>query len=134
MMPSGTVVIFIEFPIMHWHFNPVLNGSVMTARAAMKVYIFRNYQFCVSIMSLFFRLHEPYDDIALDDVHPPFHPLMYPTDKETDSDTGLTSTYSVESDPSEPSYPSMICLSLDSSSSTTSQAPPSVCGHGFIHT
>ena len=47
----------------------------------------------------------------------------------------LTSMYSVEPNPSEPPYPSVIRLSSDSSTSfTAGHAPPSVCGHGFIRT
>ena len=113
-------MIFIEFPIMHWHFGPVLNASMMVARVVMRVYIFHSRQFCALIMSSFFCSHEPYDDVTLDDVHPAFHPSMYPTDGESDSDTRLTLTYSVESDPSEPSYPSVILRTSNSSSSATS--------------
>ena len=72
------MVIFIKFPVMHWNFNSVLNASMLTARAAMRVYMFHNCQFCAPVLSLFFRPHEPYDDINLDDVCPPFHPPMYP--------------------------------------------------------
>ena len=85
----------------------------------------------------------------MDDIHPYFTPLRYPTDDESDSDTYLTSTASVESDPSEPSYPSyhvefdpsepshpsVILLTSDSSSSTAPRhTPPPVCGRGFIRT
>ena len=69
---------------------------------------------------MFFRLHEPYEDITLDDVRPPFHPPMYPTDEESDSNTRLTPTYSKEFNPWEPSYSSVIHLTLDSSSFTAS--------------
>ena len=75
-------------------------------------------------MSPFFRPHESYDDITLDDAIPPFHPLMYPTYGESDSDTRLTATYSMEADASEPLYLSIIHLTLDSSFFTASQAPP----------
>ena len=85
-------------------------------------------------MSPFFRPHELYDDITLDDMCPPFHPPMYPTDGESNSDTHLTPTYSVESDPLEPSYPFVIRLMSDSSSSVASQAPPLGHGRGFIRT
>ena len=99
------MMIFVELSALHWHFDPVLNASMMIARAAMRVYMFHGHQFHAFVMSLFFCLHEPYDDITLDDVCPPFHPPMYSTDGESDSDTHLTSTYYVESDPLEPSYP-----------------------------
>ena len=52
-MPSGTVVIFIEFPIMYWHFDSVLNTSVMVAWATMRVYMFHSHQFHVPVMSPF---------------------------------------------------------------------------------
>ena len=148
-MPSGTVVIFIEFPVMHWHFDPMLNAFVMVAQVAIKVYMFHSCQFCAPFMSLIFHPHEPFDDVTLDDICPPFHPLRYLTDGESDSDTCLASTYFVESDsseltystsfvepnPSEPSYPSVIRLSLGSStSSTTGQAPTPVRRCGFICT
>ena len=110
--------------------------------------MFHSCQFRVSVMSSFFRPHKPYDDITMDDIRPPFHPSRYPTDSESDSDTQLTPTYSVESDPSEstyltysigsyrlePSQPSMICLSSSSFASSTSLAPPSVHSCGFICT
>ena len=86
-MSSGIAVIFIEFSVMHWHFDPVLNASMMVARAAMRVYMFHSSQFHALVTSLFFCPHEPYDDITLDDVRPPFHPPMYPTNGESDSDT-----------------------------------------------
>ena len=84
----------------------------------------------------------------MDDVHPPFHPLRYSTDGDSDSDTQLTSTVSIEMDPlessyptysvgsyrSEPSQPSVICLSFDSSTSSASLASPPVRSHGFIPT
>ena len=86
-------------------------------------------------MSPFFRPYESYDDVTLHDVRPPFHPLTYPTDEEFDSDTHLTLTYSVESNPSESTYSSMIRLTSDSSSSSAAScAPPSVRGCGFIRT
>ena len=148
MPASSTVVIFIEFPMMHWHFNPVLNASVLTIQTTMRIYRFHSRQFRAPVMSPFFCLHEPYDDITLDDVHPPFHPSRYPTDGESNSDTRLTPTISVESDPSESSYPtysmgsyrlepsqpSVICLSSDSSASSAGLAPPRVYGRGFICT
>ena len=68
----------------------------------------------------------------MDDIRPYFEPPRYPTDDESDSDTRLTLTASMESDPSELSYPSyhvetdlsepsflsVICLSSDSASSS----------------
>ena len=52
-MPSSTVVIFIEFSVMHWHFNPVLNASVMAARTAMRVCIFHSCQFRAPVWAYF---------------------------------------------------------------------------------
>ena len=86
-------------------------------------------------MSPFFLHHEPFDDVTLDDIRPPFHPLRYPIDGEFDSDTLLTSTYFVEPDPSKPSYPSVIHLSSASfASSAAGQTLPLAHGHGFIRT
>ena len=107
--------------------------------------MFHSRQFRAPVMSLFFCPHEPYVDVTLDDVHPRFHPPRYPTNGESDSDTWLTPTisvesnplkssyptYSVESDPSEPSYPS---VTSNSSASSTGLAPPLVRGCGFIRT
>ena len=51
MSMLGTVVIFIEFPIWYWRFDPVLNASVMfasavmSASAVMRVYILHDCQF-----------------------------------------------------------------------------------------
>ena len=42
----------------------------------------------------------------MDDIRPYFQPPRYPTDGESDSDTRLTLTVSLDTDPSEPSYPS----------------------------
>ena len=88
-------------------------------------------------MSLFFRPHELYDDVTLNDVSPPFHLPMYPTDGESDFDTRLVPTYSVKSDSLEPLYPYVIRLTSDSSSSSVglvltsgrTQAMPRRCGH-----
>ena len=82
--------------------------------------------------------------------HPYFQPPRYPTDEESNSDTRLTSTvsldsnlsepsypsYHVESDLSEPSHPSVICSTSNSSSSSIAphHAPPLVRDRGFIHT
>ena len=69
----------------------------------------------------------------MDDIHPYFPPPRYPTNDETDSDTRLTPTasvdldpsepsylsYHVEMDPSEPSFPSVIRLSSNSASSSS---------------
>ena len=101
-------------------------------------------------MSPFFRPHQPYGELTLDDIHSYFQLLRYPTDGESDSDTHLTPTISLDSDPLEPSYPSyhvesdpfepsrpsVICLTYDSSSSSIAphHAPPSIHGHGFICT
>ena len=126
----------------------MLNASVLVARAAMRVYLFHSRQFCAPVMNLFFCPHDLYEDITLDDIRPPFHPPRYPTDEEPDSDTWLTPTYSMESDPSKPSYPtysmesyrlepshpSVIHLSLDSSTSSTTPAPSLIRGHGIIRT
>ena len=46
-------------------------------------------------------------------IHPPMHPL----DVEIDSDTCLMLTYTIESDPIEPSYPSIMPLSYSLASS-----------------
>ena len=124
----------------------MLNAFVLTAQAAMKVYMFHSCQFHAPVMSPFFSPHDLYEDITLDDMHPPFHLSRYPTDKESDSDTQLTPIYSVESDPSEsshptyyvgsyrsePSHPSVIRLSSDSFASSAGLAPPPVPGHGFF--
>ena len=141
-------MIFIEFSVMHWHFDPVLNASLLTARAIMRVYMFHSHQFHAPVMSSFFCPHKPFEDITLDDVHPPFHPPRYPTGGDSNSNTRLTLTISVESNPlesyypiyyvgsycSEPSQPSVIQLSLDSSASSASPIPPPVHNHGFIYT
>ena len=39
-MASGSAVINIKFSAWHWHFDPMLNASVLIVRAAMRVYIF----------------------------------------------------------------------------------------------
>ena len=66
-MPAlSSAVIFIKFPVMHWHFNPVLNASVMVARAAMRVYMFHSRKFHAPVMSSFFFPLEPFDDVTLD--------------------------------------------------------------------
>ena len=95
----------------------MLNASMMIARAVMEVYVFHSRQFHAPIMSSFFHPHEPHDDVTLDDVSPLFYPSMYPTNRKSDSDTCLTPTYSIESDLSEPSYPFVIRLTSNSSSS-----------------
>ena len=106
-MPAlGIVVIFIEFSVWHWRFDPVLNALVMSVSAAMRAYIFHNCLFQVLVMSPFFCPHQSYGEVTLDDIRPYFQPPRYPTDDETDSDTRLTPTISLDSDPSEPSYPS----------------------------
>ena len=128
----------------------MLNASVMSVNAAMRVNIFHHHPFQIPVMSPFFPPHQPYGKVTLDDIHPHFQPPRYPTDGESDSDTRLTLTvsldsdpsepshlsYHVEFDPSEPSYPLVICLASDSSSSSAAphHAPPSVRGRGFIHT
>ena len=83
-------------------------------------------------MSPSFCPHESYDDVTLDDMHPPFHLLMYAIDEESNSNIRLAPTYSMESDPLELSYPSVIHLTLDSSSSSTGPMPPLVHGRGVI--
>ena len=148
MLMLGMVVIFIEFPVIHQHFDLVLNASVLIAQAAMRVYMFHRRQFHAPVMSSFFRPHEPFKDITMDDVCLPFHPPRHSTDREFDFDTQLTSIVSIESNLSkssyptysvgsyclEPSQPSVIQLFSDSSTSSTSLDPPPICSHGFIHT
>ena len=56
----GSVVIFVEFPIWHWHFDPMLNATMVTAYAMIRVYIF-HHQFGALVMSPFFNPHNPYD-------------------------------------------------------------------------
>ena len=146
---SGMVVIFMEFPVWHWHFDPVLNDSVISESAAMKVYIFHDCPFQTPVMSSFFRPYQPFGKVTLDDIRPYFQPPRYLTDDDTDSDTCLTMTvsvdsdpselshpsYHVETDPSEPSYLSVIRLTSDSSSSSSSthhHTPSLVRGRGFI--
>ena len=128
---SGTVVIIIEFPVWRWRFDLVLNTSVMSGNAVMRVYIFHDRLFQTPVMSSFFQPHQPFGEVTMDDIHPYFAPPRYPTDDESDSDTRLTPTASVESNPSKPSYssyrvgtdpfepsfPSVIRLSSDSASS-----------------
>ena len=114
----------------------------------MWVYMFHNCQFHALVMSPFFRPHEPFEDITMDDVCMPFHPPRYHTDGNSDSDTRLTLTASIETNPfessystysmgsyhSEPSQPSVIRLSFNSSASSASPAPPLIHSHGFIRT
>ena len=147
---SSMVVIFIEFPVWCWRFDLVLNASVMSVSIAMRVYIFHDRQFQTPVMSPFFRPHQPFGKVTLDDICPYFPLPSYPTDDETDSDTRLTPTASVDSDHSELSYPSyhvetdssepffssMIRLSSESSSSSVAphRTPPPVRGRRFIRT
>ena len=109
--------------------------------------MFHSCQYHTPVMSVFFRPHKPFEDITLDDVRLPFHPSRYLTDGDFDSDTRLMSTISIESDPSkssyptysmgfyhlEPSQPSVIRLSSDSSTSSAGLVPPPVRSCGFIH-
>ena len=122
----------------------------MFANVAMRVYIFHGRPFRVPIMSPFFRPHQPYDEVTLDDIRPYFQLPRYPTDGETNLDNCLTPTisldskpsepsypsYHVESDPSEPSYHSMIHPTSNSSSFSAAlhHTPPLVRGRGFICT
>ena len=110
--------------------------------------MFHSLKFRAPVMSPFFRPHQSFDDITLDDIHPYFQPLRYPTNGESDLDTRLTLTvsldsnplepsypsYHMETDPSEPSYPSMIRLTPNSSSSFAASrlVLPPVRGCGFI--
>ena len=103
-MSSGSII-YIEFLTWHWHFDSVLNAFVLTVQVAMRVYIFHGHQFRSSVMSPFFCPYDPYEDITLDAVRPPFHPWMHPTDKETDSDMHLMPMYTIEPGPLEPFYP-----------------------------
>ena len=130
----GSVIIYIEFPTWYWHFDPQLNATVLTVRTTMMVYIFHDHQFRSSIMSPFFYPHNLFYDITLAMVHPPFHPLMYPLDAKKDSNTYLMLTCTIESHPTEPSYPSMTWLTLESSSFAVSRVSSLRCGCGFIHT
>ena len=146
----GMVVIFIELLDLHWHFDPVLNASMLVAGVAIRLCMFHYREFCAPVMSSFFHPHQPFDDITLDDIHLYFLLPKYPTDGELDSDTHLMltisldsdpskpsySSYYVESDPSEPSRPSVICLTFDSSSSSVASrhVPPPIRGRGFICT
>ena len=147
----GTVVIFIKFPAWLWSFDLVLNPSVMSASVAMRVYIFHDHPFQTPVMSPFFQPHQPFGEVAMDDIRSYFVPLRYPTDDESDSDTHLTLTasvesdpselsypsYHVETDPSEPYFPSVICLSSDSASSSSAaprRTSPPLYGCRFIHT
>ena len=102
---SGMVVIFVKFPVMHWHFDSVLNAFMLTAQATMRVYMFHSRQFCAPVMSPFFQPHKQFEDITTDDVRPPFHPPRYLMDGDSGSDTRLTLTASIEIDPSKSSYP-----------------------------
>ena len=60
--------------------------------------------FQTPVMSPFFRPHQSFGEVTLDDIRPYFQPPRYPIDNETDSNTRLTLIVSVDSDPSEPSY------------------------------
>ena len=122
----------------------------MSVSVAMRIYIFHDHPFQVLVMSPFFCSRQPYDEVTLDDIRPYFQPLKYPTDDVTDSNTCLTPivsldsdpsepsypSYHVEIDPSEPSYPSVIHLMSDLSSSSTAprHTPPPIRGRGFIRT
>ena len=99
------MVIFIELPDLHWHLDQLLNASAMVARAAMRVYMFHSHEFRALVMSPFFRPHQLFNNITLDDIRLYFLLPRYLTNDETDSDTRMTSTVSLDSDPSEPSYP-----------------------------
>ena len=79
---------------------------MMFVSIVMRVYIFYDRPFQTPVMCPFFRPHQPFGEVTLDDIRPYFALLRYPTNNESDSDTHLTPTASVESDPSEPSYPS----------------------------
>ena len=82
----------------------MLNASMMTMSAKMRVYIFHSRPFRASIMSPFFCSHKLFSDVTLEDIRLCFDPLRYLTDGESDSDTWLTLTISMESDPSKSSY------------------------------
>ena len=128
----------------------MLNALMMSTSVAMWVYIFHNRLFQVLIMSPFFHPHQSYGEVTPDDICPYFQSSRYPSDEEFNSDTRLTPTvsldsdpsepsylsYHVETNPSEPSYPSVIRLTSDSSSSSAAShhVPPPVRGRGFIHT
>ena len=122
----------------------------MVARVAMRVYMFHSRKFHAPVMSSFFHPHQPLNDITLDDLRLYIPPPRYLTDGESNFNTRLTPTisldsnpsepsypsYHVESDPSEPSYPLVIHLTSNSSSSSAipHHVPPLVRGRGFIRT
>ena len=101
----------------------------------MGVYMFYSRKFRAPVMSPFFRPHQPFDDITLDDIRPYFPLSRYPTNVELNSNTRMTPTafldsdpsepsypsYHVEIDPSEPSHPSVIRLTSDSSCSSVAR-------------
>ena len=128
------MVIYVEFHTWHWYFDLILNTTMLTAQVAMRVYIFHDRQFRSSVMSPFFGPHDPFNGINLDVVRPHFHPPMYPTDEETDFDPHLMPRYTIESNPTELSYPSLIQLTSDTSSSSESRVLGPRHGRGFIRT
>ena len=101
----GSVVIYVEFPTWHWHFDPMFKATVVMTYAMMRVYIFHDHHFGASVMSSFFSPHDPFVDITMFAVYPHFHPLMCLWDAKIDSNMHLTPTY-----PIEPSYSSVIQL------------------------
>ena len=94
--------------------------------------MFHGREFCAPVMSSFFRPHQSFDNITLDDIRPYFLPPRYLINGEFDLDTRLMLTVSLDSNPSEPSYlsyhvesdpfepscPSVVRLTSDSSSSS----------------
>ena len=67
-------------------------------------------------------------------MRPPFHPPIYPMNEETDSNTHLTPAYTIEFDPTKASYPLMIQLTSNTSSSAESRVPSPRHGWAFIRT
>ena len=102
----GMVVVFVKFPIWGQHFNSILDPILITAKAAIQVYIFFRCPFEVSIMSSHFGPQDAYADIKMTKLHPPiFQSYASFSSTRTDLDPSMTMpVYTVESNPSEANH------------------------------
>ena len=78
-----SVIVFLECPTWEWHYDPALDSLLLTARATLRVYIFRR-PFGLSMMSRHFSLQVPFSDVNMNKTHAISPVYVVPTYSELD--------------------------------------------------
>ena len=106
MTMMASVVVYLEAPNWQWHYDHAMNSMYLMGQVQVRLYVFFQHSFAVSILSPFFNPKASFDGIPLYMAHPVFASPPPSPSVSMETDPSKASSSFLDSTSSDSGHPS----------------------------